>query len=55
MTLDNVKTQQIMDLYEMDAARFDKNSKEMQVLFMVMIGPSKGELAYKIYKSRTNT
>ena len=55
MTLDDKKIQEIVDLYEMDTARFDKNTNEVKDLFMVLIGPSKGEIAYKIYKSRTNT
>ena len=50
-----MKTKEIVDLYEMDHDRFDKKPDELKELFMVLIGPNKGEIAYKIYKSRTNT
>ena len=55
MSLSDIKIKEIVDLYEMDAARFDKNPKEVEDLFLTLIGPNRGRIAFKIYKSRTNT
>ena len=44
----------IRELYELDSARFDKNPEDVKELFTIFIGPSRGNVAYKIYKSKTN-